>query len=61
MSRSKCHSCRREFFAHELTEEDSFCAQCQALLQETFDDIREATRRPATHSGMSEGHGTTQS
>jgi len=61
MSRSKCHSCGREFFAHELTEEDSFCAQCQALLQKTFDDIREATRRPATRSDTSEGHEITQS
>jgi acetyl-CoA carboxylase beta subunit len=45
MSRSKCHSCNREFFAHELTKEDSFCAECQALLQETFDEIRGVTEQ----------------
>ena len=43
MSRSKCHSCNREFFAHELTKEDHFCAECQALLQETFDEMRGGT------------------
>ena len=34
----KCDSCLKDFFAHELNEE-KLCADCQALIQEMFDEM----------------------
>ena len=34
----KCESCLKDFFAHELNEEN-FCSECRGLLQEMFDEM----------------------
>ena len=34
----KCDSCLKDFFTHELNEEN-FCSECQGLLQEMFDEM----------------------
>ena len=40
----KCDSCLKDFFAHELNEE-KLCADCQALIQETFDEMEKEMPR----------------
>ena len=34
-----CDSCRKGFLSQEYLNEEKLCADCQALIQETFDEM----------------------